>query len=318
MTDLETKAIVDALQINPQSHPHHSLVEGILYFKGRLVIPNDTQLRAKFLEEAHTTLTGGHGGFLKTLKRLGLSVHWRGLPKFRGFDVILVVVDRLSKYSHFIALSHPYSAKTVAGLFYQEIVRLHGIPWSIVSDRDTIFLSAFWQELFCLSQTRLNMSTAYHPQSDGQTEAEFSFNISFHSSANTTPFKLVYGRDPPPLCPYVKGETLVADLEEQLELRDAMLKILLAYELDLPLEFKVHPIFHVSLLRPTHGQQPSSPPAPLPLSANLELLLTPSKVLNHRWTPGGILKILIQWDNHPLEDASWEDYDLIAIQFPTF
>ena len=59
-----------------------------------------------------------------------------GLPKFRGFDVILVVVDKLSKSSHFIALAHPYTAKSVVEIFYQEIVRLHGIRQSIVSDRD--------------------------------------------------------------------------------------------------------------------------------------------------------------------------------------
>lgn len=92
------------------------------------------------------------------------------LPKSSGYDTILVVVDRLSKYSHFIPLSHPYTAKTVANVSCKEIVRLHGIPQSILSDRDAIFLSAFWQELFQLSQTRLRMGTSYHPQSDGQTE----------------------------------------------------------------------------------------------------------------------------------------------------
>ena len=93
-----------------------------------------------------------------------------GLPPSNGFDTILVVVDRFSKYNHFLALSHPFTAKTVAGVFCKEIVKLHGLPRSILSDRDVVFTSAFWQELFRLSRTHLRMGTSYHPQSDGQTE----------------------------------------------------------------------------------------------------------------------------------------------------
>lgn len=93
-----------------------------------------------------------------------------GLPKSRGMDTILVVVDRLSKYSHFIALSHPFSAPTVASKFMTEIVRLHGVPQRIVFDRDKVFMSLFWNELFSLMGTELMRSSAYQPQSDGQSE----------------------------------------------------------------------------------------------------------------------------------------------------
>jgi transposase InsO family protein len=94
-----------------------------------------------------------------------------GLPKVSGKSVILTVVDRLSKYAHFIPLAHPYTVETVARVFFAEIVRPHGIPTSIVSDRDLVFTSAFWQALFRVIGSKLHMSSAFHPQSDGQTEA---------------------------------------------------------------------------------------------------------------------------------------------------
>lgn len=93
----------------------------------------------------------------------------KGLPPSHGNNVIMVVVDWLTKYAHFIALSHPYIASTVARRFADNIFKLYGNPKSIVSDRDPIFISNFWSELFCLQQTKLDLITAYHPQSDGQT-----------------------------------------------------------------------------------------------------------------------------------------------------
>lgn len=93
-----------------------------------------------------------------------------GLLRLQGHDVIIVVVDRLSKYAHFIAPSHPYTTTTIAHLFIDHIFRLHGMPQSIVSDRDPKFTSSFWRELFCLQGTHLNLTLAYHPQCDGQLE----------------------------------------------------------------------------------------------------------------------------------------------------
>jgi hypothetical protein len=93
-----------------------------------------------------------------------------GLPKSEGYSCILVVVDRYSKYAHFFSLKHPYTATQLAQLFLDNVVKLHGVPKSLISDRDKIFTSSFWKHLFTLLQTKLALRTAYHPQSDGQTE----------------------------------------------------------------------------------------------------------------------------------------------------
>lgn len=91
-----------------------------------------------------------------------------GLPIVRGQSVIVVVVDRLTEYCHLGSLPAKYSAIMVNDFFMKEIVRLHGIPKSIVLDHNKIFLSRFWKELFANSGTTLQMSSSYHPKTDDQ------------------------------------------------------------------------------------------------------------------------------------------------------
>lgn len=93
-----------------------------------------------------------------------------GLPNSYQKNSIIVVLDRLSKYIHLFALSHPYTANSVAQIFMEGICKLHGMPKTIVSDRDSIFTSQFSKELFKLQETELHYSTTYHPQSNGQTK----------------------------------------------------------------------------------------------------------------------------------------------------
>jgi transposase InsO family protein len=94
-----------------------------------------------------------------------------GLPRTeRGFDSIWVIVDRLTKVAHFLSVKTKYSSAKLAELYMERIVSLHGVPKKIMSDRGTQFTSHYWQKLYESLGTKLNFSTAYHPQTDGQTK----------------------------------------------------------------------------------------------------------------------------------------------------
>lgn len=147
-----------------------------------------------------------------------------GLPLSEQKDLILVVVDRFTKYAHFLALKHPITVKNVAKVFVDNIFKLHSLPTVIVTDRDSIFTSHLWQDLIKALGVQLHLSTSYHPQSDGQTEtvnqclenylrcmafaqpkkwhswlsmAEWWYNTSFHTALKMTPFQALYGFPPP-------------------------------------------------------------------------------------------------------------------------
>ena len=94
-----------------------------------------------------------------------------GLPRISsGYDAIWVIVNRLTKTAHFLPIKKTYSTDRLAKLYVNRIVCLHGVPLSIVSDRGATFTSVFWRELHKAMGTRLDFSTAFHPQTDGQSE----------------------------------------------------------------------------------------------------------------------------------------------------
>jgi transposase InsO family protein len=145
-----------------------------------------------------------------------------GLPTTsQHHDSIWVIVDRLTKTAHFIPVHTTYRAKKYAEIYLERVVCLHGVPKTIVSDRGAPFVSRFWEQLQELLGTKLLRSTAYHPQTDGQTErvnqiledllracvlqfdkswdkclalAEFSYNNSYQASLKMAPFEALYGR----------------------------------------------------------------------------------------------------------------------------
>jgi hypothetical protein len=175
-----------------------------------------------------------------------------GLPVSNKFDTILVVVDKLTKFGHFIPLKHPFTATTVAQAFFDTVYRLHGLPKVIITDRDKIFVSHFWQQLFRLADTTLNMSSSYHPQTDGQTERlnqcletylrclvhatpkkwaswmtqpEYWYNTTPHSALGRSPFEVLYGRSPRHFGISNTTDTAVGELDTWLQERQTMTEL---------------------------------------------------------------------------------------------
>ncbi|KAE8723570.1 Detected protein of unknown function [Hibiscus syriacus] len=212
----------------------------VLCFKGRYCVPDDAELRQTILTEAHSSPYAMHPGGDKMYRNLRERYYWIGMKKdISDFvarcltcqqvkaehqhpsDSVWVIVDRLTKSSHFIPVRVNYTLDKLARLYISEIVRLHGVPLSIISDQDPRFTSRFWKALHTALGTRLDYSTSFHPQTDGQSErviqiledmlrgcvidfhgswenflplAEFAYNNSYHTSIRMAPYEALYGR----------------------------------------------------------------------------------------------------------------------------
>jgi transposase InsO family protein len=325
------------------------------------------------------------------------------LPKTpRGFDAITVFVDRLTKMVHITAGKTTDDAPTVARQFLSSVFRLHGLPDEIISDRGSVFTSRFWKSFLSLLDTRVATSTAFHPQTDGQTErmnrtieqmlrflvdyrqtnwdlllpiVEFSINNHRSQSTQHTPFYLNYGHHPKTpsnmalksLVPAAQLSfdelrstiELVKDLLRTAQDRMAELanthrteltlnigdQVLLSatnvtadsqsnrpsrklapryigpytiiervgpvsYKLDLPADLPIHPVFHISRLRPYHDplsfdpnrEVPSRPP---PEIVGEEPEYEAEHVLDKR-TRRRRVEYLIKWVGYPESESTWE------------
>ncbi|KAD4585874.1 hypothetical protein E3N88_23475 [Mikania micrantha] len=170
-----------------------------------------------------------------------------------GHHSIWVIVDRLSKSAHFIPIREDYRVEKLTQIYINEIVSRHGVPLSIISNRDGRFISRFWKSLQSIFGTQLDLSTAYHPQTDGQSERtiqtledmlrscvidfggnwdthlpliEFSYNNSYHTSTDMAPFEALYGRKcRSPICWSEIGEVQITGPELIQETTDKIMQI---------------------------------------------------------------------------------------------
>jgi hypothetical protein len=431
--------------------------DGIVWYDGKIYIPNAPAIKSQLLHEHHDSVTAGHCGITKTHELISRAFYWpkmqedikqyiksclscqtnkpsnqapigllkplpipekkwsqvtmdliTQLPKSRsGYDAIYVVVDKLTKMVHFIPTHTSVSAPQLAQLFFKEVVRLHGLPNSIVSDRDARFTSKFWRALWQHFGTKLAMSTSFHPQTDGQTERanrsledmirayvnnkqddwdchlpalELATNNSKQASTGFSPFYLNFGYHPNlpvnlnvhqnhnPAAKYFIDQ-LASDLEAAktnlldaqarqakyanqsrreviFELGDEVLlstvdhrlrsfsgisqKLLpkfvgpfkikkvvssVAYELDLPVTMKIHPVFHVSKLRkyvpsdpemfPTRQHVIRPPPDMVDGQEEFEVEEIVDKRIR-RTRRNQVAEYLVKWRGYPTSDNTWE------------
>ncbi|XP_019248736.1 PREDICTED: uncharacterized protein LOC109228004 [Nicotiana attenuata] len=347
-----------------------AIKDELLFYKGRIYLLPFSQLIATILSGYHDN---AHEGVQKTLQRTRQDFYWKGMKSIIGNYVAACPVCQRNKAEHL----------SPAGLLQPLALReqVSADIWTLLmayqrlgAKQDVTFTSTFWRELFRLCGTKLAFSSAYHPQADGQTEvvnrtiemylrclvgdypkkwvdwlpwAEYCYNTSFHTALQTTPFKVVYGRDHPRLLSYVAGSSRVEAIDNALLDRSLVWLRLhpyrqksvagqLCHKLAPPF-FGPFPvlrrigklrmsyscpvtvsciIFHVSLLKAFKGAAPTVPPS-LPPLADGRVVPMPCSVLR-ACLNRGTWELLVHWCGFDLSDATWEDAEHFRNAYPDF
>ncbi|XP_051137558.1 uncharacterized protein LOC127255849 [Andrographis paniculata] len=307
--DASLRRIITAIEAGPDSSRGYEVIGGCLYYKGWLALSVRSRWIPQLLREFHDTPVGGHAANYQTLTParwlhpLPIPMFvWEDismdfitcLPKSRGYSNILVVVDRLSKYGHFIALKPPNTARSMAEAFMRDS--------SIAQDTS----------VDCESGTSLKFSSAYHAETDGQTEvlnravetylrcfpceqpkkwmrwlalAEYWYNTSFQTAAKMTPFEVVYRREPSSI------------------------------------KSRIYLVFHVSQLQRVVGDHPVEQELPVTLEIPVGPFFEPEEVLAARNVAEDGSEedqVLVRWVGQTEDDATWVDLSEFRRQFPDF
>ncbi|GJV01406.1 putative reverse transcriptase domain-containing protein [Tanacetum coccineum] len=289
-------------------------------------VPLKGEVRTLIMDEAYKSKYSVHPGADKMYYDLRNRYWWPGMKKdiakyegiamdfvtklprtSSGHDIIWVIVDRLTKSAHFLPMREDYKMERLARLYLNEIVARHGVPISIISDRDSRFTSRFWQSMQEALGTRLDMSTAYHPQTDGQGErtiqtlegmlracvldfggswdvhlllVEFLYNNSYHSSV-----------------------------------------ICALFELDLPEELNgVHDTFHVSNLKKCLADPTLQVPLDeIRVNSKLNFVEEPMEILEREFKKlkrSRIAIVKVRWNSKCGPEFTWEREDQMKLKYP--
>ncbi|GJS19414.1 putative reverse transcriptase domain-containing protein [Tanacetum coccineum] len=328
--------------------------DGTLCLKNRSWIPCFGDLRALIMHESHKSKYSIHPGSNKMYQDLKKLYWWPNmkakiatyvskcmtcakLPKTTSSqDTIWVIVDRLTKSAHFLPMKGTDTMEKLTRQYLKEVVLRHGVPVLIISDRDSKFTSHFWKSLNEALGTQLDMSTAYHPQADGQ---KFSYNNSSHTSIKIARDRQRSYDDKrrKPLAFQVGDKVMLKVLPWKGVIRFSKrrklnphyigpFKILakvgtVAYQLELPEQLsRVHSTFHVSNLKKCLSDEPLAIPLDeIHVDDKLNFIEEPVEIMDHevkRLKQSRILIVKVRWNSRRGPEYTWEREDQMQKKYP--
>nr|GFB17854.1 putative reverse transcriptase domain-containing protein [Tanacetum cinerariifolium] len=336
---------------------------GIRYHDKRIWLPLHGLLRDLIMHESHKSKYSIHPGSTKMYQDLRKLYWWpnmkadiatyvsqyltcakTGLPRTpSGYDSIWVIVYQLTKSAHFLQKKKMDSIEKLAELYLKEIVCKHGVPMSVISDRDSLFTSRFWVSLQKTLGTQLDLSTAYHPETNGQSErtiqtledmlracvidfgsswdkhlplVEFSYNNSYQASIKAAPFEALYGRK------YRSRQKSYADLKRRLTEFEVIERIgPVAYKLELPDKLReLHDTFHVSNLKRCFvNDDVVIPLDEVQLDDKLHFVKEPVEIMDRkvkRLKQSRTLIVKVRWNSRRGPEFTWEREDFFKSKYP--